>query len=313
MASIDLYGLDLEQGQADHAALRFTGSSSSLSPNKVNAFGNIGTAAGYGVSVDAGTDIQLHFSSFGGTQASLQTATSATIGGGILVDTGRNEINLTYQIDPTTLTVVNRPVRFSGNPSNSALSIGVGTNSASYSQDIDIGYNLTHNAVSTLIMGVYCNDETIIGHKVWCEYPIASNGNGAVGDLILGGTSTTATTITLTTNINNSITTSNTAIPHAGGVFAGPLRCLALDTLTGNVTFWSAPNAIVQKTSSAVSSAVLKVNGLASVYADSGASTWTFAASADTTTSGGMKVTFTGAASTSIHAMCSFASILEIH
>jgi hypothetical protein len=74
----------------------------------------------------------------------------------------------------------------------------------------------------------------------------------------------------------------------------------------GNTKGWTIEG-VIKRGANAASTALVGTATVTSSYADAGASTWTIAAAADTT-NGGLKITFTGQAGTTIRVVAKIES-----
>ena len=132
-----------------------------------------------------------------------------------------------------------------------------------------------------------------------CGYPIASGGTGTnqMSFLVVARQTTDATATVLTSDqsaasgTNQVILPNNSAYYFIGFVIAGV-------TGAGNSKGWRIEGAI-KRGANAASTTIVGTATVTSSYADAGASTWTIAVTADTT-NGGLAVTFTGQAATTI-------------
>jgi hypothetical protein len=96
-------------------------------------------------------------------------------------------------------------------------------------------------------------------------------------------------------NVNQVIMPNNSAYFFTGEVVAGV-------TGGGNTKGWTIEG-VIKRGANAASTALVGTPTVTSTYADAGASTWTIAVTADTT-NGGLAVTFTGQAATTIRTVC---------
>jgi hypothetical protein len=131
-----------------------------------------------------------------------------------------------------------------------------------------------------------------------CISPIANTaGISQSALLVLGAQTTDATATVLRSNssaastINQVILPNNSAYYFKGSVVAGV-------TGGGNTKGWTIEG-VIKRGANAASTAIVGTATVTSSYADAGASTWALTATADTT-NGGLAITFTGQASTTI-------------
>jgi hypothetical protein len=155
---------------------------------------------------------------------------------------------------------------------------------------------------SVVIGSRYGTTRSISGNLVFTpSAPIASAaGVSQAGVLILGVQTTNATTTTLCSDSNAAGTFNQVILPdNSAYYFRGSV--IANVTGGGNTKAWSFEGAIKRGASAAATTLVQSV--INPVAEDSGASAWTIALAADTT-NGGLQVTVTGAASTTIRWVC---------
>lgn len=164
--------------------------------------------------------------------------------------------------------------------------------------------NVANGIASTVVGGYYGITRGITGYQAFpaCVQPVASaSGVSQGGLLILGRQTTDATATRLTSDVNSAgivnqiILPNNSAYFFTGEVVSGV-------TGGGNTKGWTIEG-VIKRGANAASTALVGTPTVTSSYADAGASTWTIALSADTT-NGGLAVTFTGQASTTIRTVC---------
>ena len=200
----------------------------------------------------------------------------ATIGGGL-----SNVANQTYS------TVV-------GGRSNSAFSDG--------STALG-GYQNAANALMSTVMGRYATSRAIAGNIGFsaCNAPIATSlGVSQSSLVILGRQTTDATATVLASDSSAAGSTNQVNLPNNSAyTFRGEV--VSGVTGGGNSKSWVIEGLIKRGANAAATTLVGST--VTSMYADVGAATWTIALSADTT-NGGLAVTFTGQASTTIRTVC---------
>jgi len=255
---------------------------------------------------DAGTAANRNVASgdwsfVGGGRGNTASGGGSFVGGGGFF-TGLNS-TFTNTASGTSASVVGG---FTNTASGQGSFVGGGylnTATANYSCVVS-GQNNTSNANYSFIgNGYYGTTRSIIGNHVFpaCSVPIAtSSGVSQAALLILGKQTTDATATVITSDggaasgINQVILPDNSAYYFQGEIVSGV-------TGGGNSKGWTISGLI--KRGSGVASTTLVGSTVTSLYADVGASTWTIALAADTT-NGGLKVTFTGQASTTIRTVC---------
>jgi len=185
--------------------------------------------------------------------------------------------------------------------SSSFVGGGILNTSTSSGSTISGGWqNIANGVLSTVVGGRHGNTRGITGNIVFpaCSVPVVDDlGVSQAALLVLGRQTTDATATRLTSDsgaastINQIIMPNNSAYFFTGEVVAGV-------TGGGNTKGWTIEG-VIKRGANAASTALVGTPTVTSSYADAGASTWTIALSADTT-NGGLAVTFTGQASTTI-------------
>jgi len=182
----------------------------------------------------------------------------------------------------------------------SVVSGGLSNNSGGLGATIVGGRNNTADATCGTVIGAWGSTRLITGNTVFASsyspFGTFTTGQTQSALLLLGRQTTdaTATVLTSTTSAasgtNQVILPNNSAYYFKGTVIAGV-------TGAGNSKGWTIEGVI--KRGAGVGTTALVGSTVMSAYADAGAVTWTVALSADTT-NGGLAVTVTGQASTTI-------------
>jgi hypothetical protein len=191
-----------------------------------------------------------------------------------------------------------------GNTASGVASVAVGGFNNSSSGFISFvgggNSNAANSQYSSIIGGGYGITRGIQGYTVFpaCNIPVSSiQGASQAALLIIGKQTTDATATVLTSdgsaagNSNQVILPNNSAYYFKGTVVAGV-------TGGGNTKGWTVEG-VIKRGANAASTAIVGTATVTSSYADAGASTWTIAITADTT-NGGLAITVTGQASTTI-------------
>lgn len=193
----------------------------------------------------------------------------------------------------------NYPNTASGN----AASVVGGLSNTSSAETTFVGggqFNTANANQSSIVGGAYGTTRGIRGNAVFpaCQYPVAgASGVSQAGLLILGRQTTDATPTVITSDntaagtINQVILPNNSAYYFRGEIVAGV-------TGGGNTKGWFIEG-VIKRGANAASTAMVGTATVTSNYADAGASAWTVAVTADTT-NGGLAITVTGQASTTI-------------
>jgi hypothetical protein len=160
--------------------------------------------------------------------------------------------------------------------------------------------NIANANYSSIAGGNLGTARSIKGNAVFpaCQYPVSSSTIGAsqAALLILGRQTTDATATVLTSDTSAASGTNQVILPNNSAYY---FRGEVISGVTGggDTKGWEISGVI--KRGAGVGTTTLVGSTVTSLYADAGASTWTIALAADTT-NGGLKVTFTGQASTTI-------------
>jgi len=196
------------------------------------------------------------------------------------------------------------------NNSNSGTTafIGAGVSNAitaSYSFIGGGAQNLVNSQFGGIIAGFNGTTRAIEGNHVFpaCNNPIAN----AIGVqqsslLVLGVQTTDATATALRSNTSAASTTNQVILPNNSAYFFTG-EVISGVTGGGNTKGWTIEG-VIKRGANAASTTLVGTPTVTSSFADAGASTWTIAVTADTT-NGGLAVTFTGQASTTIRTVCS--------
>jgi hypothetical protein len=214
----------------------------------------------------------------GGASGSLSSGTSSFVGAGI------------------------------GNTASGYASTTVGGASNSTSNNyafVGAGSNNTGNGQNSAIMGgAQGSVRGITGNHVFpaCLTPIAnSNGISQSALLVLAKQTTDATATALCSDGNAAGTTNQVILPNNSAYFFTG-EVVSGVTGGGNTKGWTIEG-VIKRGANAASTALVGIPTVTSTYADLGAATWDIAVTADTT-NGGIRVTFTGQAATTIRTVC---------
>jgi hypothetical protein len=192
---------------------------------------------------------------------------------------------------------------FSGNTASGTSSVvtgGFNNSAAGYGSAVLGGSSHSANSTFTTVLGgTGVTTRSIVGYMAASasNSPVSSTqGTSQFGWLLLGTETTNATATVLRSDTaaasgtNQVILPNNSAYYFRGTVVAGV-------TGGGNTKGWTIEG-VIKRGANAASTALVGVT-VASMYADAGAVTWTIGATADTT-NGGLAITFTGQAATTI-------------
>ena len=205
-------------------------------------------------------------------------------GGGVFLDTVTN-------IYPNTA---------SGN--GSAILGGLSnTASNSYSTVLG-GFGNTANSTGSTAFGTQTTTRSIVGSFAYgVDGTVGfTQGLSQVSSLILGRETTNATATALTSNSSAAGTTNQVILPNNSAYFFTG-EVISGVTGGGDTKGWTIEGVIKRGANAAATTLVGST--VVSTFGDAGAATWTIALTADTT-NGGLRVTFTGQASTTIRTVC---------
>ena len=185
--------------------------------------------------------------------------------------------------------------------SSSAI-VGGSSNTASSSQAVVVGgsSNAANSSNGVVVGGNYGTTRSIIGNFVTpaSSTPISSlTGRTQTATLLLGRETTDATATVLTSNSSAASTTNQVILPNNSAyTFQG--TCIANVTGGGNTSGWKFEG-VIKRGANAASTALVAAVTPTVIAQDVGAVTWVLAITADTT-NGGIAVTVTGQAATTI-------------
>lgn len=184
----------------------------------------------------------------------------------------------------------------------SSVVVGGSSNTASGSNGAVVGgTNNTADATSGVIVGgTYGSTRSILGNFVTpaSSAPIQSAaGRQQLATLLLGRQTTDATATVLGSNTSVAGTTNQVILPN-NSAYAFQGTCIANVTGGGNTSGWKFEG-VIKRGANAASTALVAAVTPTVIAQDAGALTWVLAITADTT-NGGIAVTVTGQAATTI-------------
>jgi hypothetical protein len=248
---------------------------------------------------DAGTASQRNAASgdwsfVGGGRGNQATNSSSVVCGGGLFGVGN--------LSSGAASFIGAGYQNNSNGGFASVIVGGATNSSGGNfAFVGAGNGNSANANQAAIMGgSYGLARSIVGNHVFpaCAEPIAPNsGVTQSALLVLGRQTTDATPTVLASNASAASTTNQVILPNNSAYFFTG-EVVAGVTGGGNTKGWTIEG-VIKRGANAASTALVGTPTVTSSYADAGASTWTIAVTADTT-NGGLAVTFTGQAGTTI-------------
>jgi len=187
----------------------------------------------------------------------------------------------------------------------SAIGGGLSNNAPGFGSIINGGYANTANSIyGAVLSGSAGNTRSIVGYSVISPSngPIVSaSGVSQLAILVLARQTTDATATALTSDSNAAGTGNQVILPNNSAYF---FRGEVISGVTGggNAKGFTIEG-VIKRGANAASTALVGTPTVTSTYADAGASAWAIAVTADTT-NGGLRVTFTGQAATTIRTVC---------
>ena len=191
------------------------------------------------------------------------------------------------------------PNTASGN--SSVVVGGINNTSSALNSFIGGGYNnVANSSQSVVIGGVGGTTRGIVANHVFAasSNPISGSIGVSQAALLVLGVETTNATATILRSDNGAAGTGNQVIMPNNSAYFFTGEVVAGVTGGGNTKGWTIEG-VIKRGANAASTALIGTPTVTSTYADAGASTWVIAVTADTT-NGGLAVTFTGQASTTI-------------
>jgi hypothetical protein len=191
--------------------------------------------------------------------------------------------------------------------SNTVATVAGGSNNTASFTGSTVGGgsdNLANGIYSVIPGGRYGLSRQITGYHVFaaCNAPIASAGGVTQSALLLLARQTTDATATVLTSNTSAATTTNQVILPNNSAYSFSGEVIAGVTGAGDTARWTIDGAI-KRGANAASTAMVGTATVTMTHFDAGAATWVVAVTADTT-NGGIAVTVTGAASTTIRWVC---------
>ena len=182
----------------------------------------------------------------------------------------------------------------------------VGNSATSLSSFVGAGVgNTASGSYSFISAGTFGNTRGIDSYHVFPAnnnaFGLSAQGVSQSGLLLLARQTTDATPTALTSNTVAAGTTNQVILPNNSAYFFTG-EVISGVTGGGNTKGWTIEG-VIKRGANAASTALVGTPTVTSMYADVGAATWAIAVTADTT-NGGIRVTFTGQASTTIRTVC---------
>jgi hypothetical protein len=175
---------------------------------------------------------------------------------------------------------------------------------ASYGAILGGATHLCNSAYSAVLGGYQGTTRSIVGASiVAASQSPTGGGQGSVQQMTLhlGVQTTDATATALRSNTSAAGTTNQVILPNNSAYL---FKATVISNVTGggNTSAWKLEGAI-KRGANAASTTIVGLVTTTLLAQDAGAATWAIAATADTT-NGGLRITFTGQASTTIRTVC---------
>ena len=193
-----------------------------------------------------------------------------------------------------------------GNTASGTASIvggGLASSASATGSSILGGYQHQANGnMSSILGGRYGTTRGILGNFVFPINAIAdASGVSQAALLVIGAATTDATATALRSNTGAASGTNQVILPNNSAYFFTG-EVVSGKTAGGDTKGWTIEG-VIKRGANPASTALVGTPTVTSMYADVGAATWAIAVTADTT-NGGIRVTFTGQASTTIRTVC---------
>jgi hypothetical protein len=255
----------------------------------------------HGVVVGGGNNQATGAYSFIGGGGDAGTATNRNVASGDWSFVGGGIKNVASGIASSILGGGTDGTTAGGNTASGTGSIVIGySSSATNSNSITIGRQSASDASRAIALGAFATTRGIAANMVFaaCYGPIVSTQGVSQSALLVLARQTTDATATALTSDTNAASTTNQVILPNNSAYYFKVRVIAGVTGAGDTKAWTLEGAI--KRGAGVGTAAIVGTVTTTVIAtDAGAATWAVTATADTT-NGGLKITVTGQAATTI-------------
>ena len=178
---------------------------------------------------------------------------------------------------------------------------GFSNNATNFASIVIGGNGNTSSGNYSCVTGVNGSTRSINNNFVISSNAISVTGDSQTAILVLR-TQTTNATATALTSDGSAATTNNQVILPNNSAYFFTGEVVSGKTAAGDTKGWTIEG-VIKRGANAASTALVGTPTVVSTYADVGAATWVIAVTADTT-NGGIRVTFTGQAATTIRTVC---------
>jgi hypothetical protein len=185
---------------------------------------------------------------------------------------------------------------------SSAIAGGLNNTSSGFASFVGGGNtNIASGQYSSIMGGAFGTTRGIYSNNTFSSNTITGTAGVSQAALLILGKETTNATATVITSDGSAASSTNQVILPNNSAYFFTGEVVAGVTGGGNTKGWTIEGVI--KRGAGVGTTTLVGSTVTSMYADVGAATWTIGLTADTT-NGGLAVTFTGQASTTIRTVC---------
>jgi hypothetical protein len=179
---------------------------------------------------------------------------------------------------------------------------GVANNASGYGASCLGGYLNTASGTYSTVLGWIGSGRALTGYTAFSSSAITqSSGVSQTGILTIGTQTTNATATVLTSDAGAAGTTNQVILPNNSAYY---FKASIISGVTGggNSKSWTIEG-LIKRGAGVGTTSLVGTPVVNTIAQDTGASTWAIAATADTT-NGGLTITFTGQASTTIRTVC---------
>jgi hypothetical protein len=164
--------------------------------------------------------------------------------------------------------------------------------------------NLANARATGIVAGYNGTARSVVGNHVFpaCVNPIAASAGVSQSSLLILARQTTDATATVLASDANAASGTNQVILPNNSAYYFRGEVVSGVTGGGNTKGWYVEG-VIKRGANAGTTALVGTPTVTSLYADAGAATWALTATADTT-NGGLAITFTGQAATTIRTVC---------
>ena len=191
-------------------------------------------------------------------------------------------------------------------PAGAYVFIGGGSTNTAYGNYCFIGAGQNHTNSSNnafISAGSRGNTRDIISYHVFpANGPLGTTSGASQAALIVLAKQTTDATATVIACNGSAASTDNQVILPNNSAYYFRGELIAGKTAAGDTKGWYIEG-VIKRGANAASTAIVGTASVTSLYADAGAATWAVTATADTT-NGGLAITVTGQAATTIRWVC---------